>query len=70
MIQLEIDARNRFLLGEFLKRLNKGEFVAGIVTIKEDGTGIGWYPAVESQSGAILDMLRKKPDEVTIDRLV
>lgn len=67
MEQTEIDAGNRFLLSEFLRAVAQGEVVAAVVTVRTDAKGLGWYPAVASQSGEILDMLRKKPDEVHIE---
>lgn len=68
MDQKEIEVINRTLLARFLQRLNKGEVVAAIVTVQADGKGIGWYPAIESQSKELLEYLRKKPDEIEIER--
>lgn len=67
MDQTKIDEGNRFLLSEFLKRLAPGEIIAAVMTVRTDAKGYGWYPAVSSQSGDLLDMLRKKPDEVDIE---
>lgn len=67
MNQADVDAMNRSLLSEFLKALAPGEIVGAVVTVRTDGKGLGWYPAVASQSGEILDMLRKKPDGVHIE---
>lgn len=67
MTQAEIDAYNRALLGRFMERLAPGELVAAVVTVRTDCEGLGWYPAVASQSGELLYLLRKKPDEVHID---
>lgn len=67
MNQVEIDANNRTLLSEFLKGVAPGEMVVAVVTVRTDAKGLGWYPAIASQSGEILDMLRKKPDEVHIE---
>ena len=68
MNQTEIDANNRVFLAQFLEAVSKGEIVAAVVTVRADATGIGWYPVMASQSGVILDMLRKKPDEVGIEQ--
>jgi hypothetical protein len=67
MNQAEIDEKNRFLLGQFIERLAPGEIIAAIMTLRVDGKGYGWYPAVTRQSGELLDILRKKPDEVHIE---
>jgi hypothetical protein len=68
MDQTEMDAKNRFLVEQFLERLAPGEVIAAVMTLRVDGKGFAWYPAVERQSGALLDLLRKKPDEVYIER--
>jgi len=67
MNQAEIDKKNRILLGRFLEHLAPGEIVAAVMTVRVDGKGFGWYPAVVAQSGELLDLLRKKPDEVHIE---
>lgn len=67
MNQAEIDANNRLLLSRFLETISPGEMVAAVVTVRLDATGMGWYPAVTSQSGELLDLLRQKPDEVHIN---
>lgn len=67
MNQAEIDAYNRALLARLLERVAPGELVAAFVTVRMDCEGLGWYPAVASQSGELLDLLRKKPDEVRIE---
>jgi hypothetical protein len=65
---VEVDATNRFFLSEFMKAVARGEIVAAVVTVRTDAKGLGWYPAVASQSEEILDLLRKKPDEITIEQ--
>ncbi len=67
MNQDEIDANNRLLLSRFLERIAPGEMVGAVVTVHVDATGLGWYPALASQSGELLDLLRQKPDEVRIE---
>lgn len=69
MNQAEIDEHNRLILSEFLKVLVTGEVVAAVVTVRADAKGLGWYPAVASQSGMLLDLLKKKPDEIHIEQL-
>lgn len=68
MDQAEIDQDNRFMMATFLKRIARGEVIAAVVTVRADGKGIGWYPALEKQSGVLLDLLRTKPDEIHIER--
>lgn len=67
MDQAGYDAYNRALLERFLKRVDKDELVVAVVTVKTDSKGLGWYPVLAKESGMILDMLRQKPDEVTVN---
>ena len=69
MTQPELYVHNRILLSKFTEILGKQEVVVAMVTVRLDGKGLGWYPADASKSGIILDMLRKKPDEIIIERL-
>lgn len=64
--QAEIDEINQTLLATVLKRIQPGEIVGAVVTVRTDAKGLGWYPASADSSQLLLEMLRKKPDEVHV----
>lgn len=66
MDQAELELNNRALMKTFLCRLGPGEIIGAIVTVRTDAKGLVWHPMVASSSGELLEMLRKKPDEVHI----